>query len=180
MQVVFDSLETGTLYFNGGSTRIQHFNYGYSSKYTYFYGEWSMTIGIGAGLIEAQWIVFDGRTFTGSDGNTCAVGYLDQLSTSTSALGCLINGQFGVIVSDSVGYETTYIMAAGDAQRMIGNGWLEPSGTSISGSGSVCIANRMLSAGELTLTELSSQPESSKLESMLQSLGHNSVTASVK
>src|ERR1019366_4491502 len=43
MQIVFTSFERGTLYFQGGSTPIQHFNFGYNGKTGYFQGEWAFS-----------------------------------------------------------------------------------------------------------------------------------------
>ena len=150
MHIVFTSFESGTLYFQGGSTPIQHFNFGYNGKNDYFLGEWAFSFNI-YGLISAQWINFTGH-YIGSDGTVYVQGIGDG-SPSTIALGGYFASEdtFIVVVGEGTGYLTSYILK-GDNSRMIGRGWLEPTGTPISGSGSAAIGSRILTPSELSAT----------------------------
>lgn len=148
--IVFNSYESATLIFPGGSTAIRHFNYGYSGNLGYFYGEWSFSFNI-SGLVSAQWVVFPGTTYTDSQGTLYATGYEDAVS-GTLALGLYnaTSGAYGVAIEDNVGYTYTYGFN-GDTQRMLGLGWIEPTGTTtLTGNGSPAVGSRLLAQSQLS------------------------------
>lgn len=149
MKIVFTSREAGTIFFQGGSRQITHLNFGYGGGNTgYFYGEWQFSFNI-HGLVTSQWIVFSGTTFTGSDGTIYAVGNEDSRS-GTTALASYIPSidEYLILIDDGTGYQFTYEFK-GDQQRMIGQGWIEPSGVIATGTGSVAVGNRILTQSEL-------------------------------
>lgn len=150
LKIAFQSRENGVATINGGSARaITHFNYGYNGKTGYFFGEWQFSFNV-LGLVDAQWVVFPGATYLGSDGKTYAQGYLDGKQASTAALAIYDSSSdvYVVVIDDNTGYIITYGFY-GDNGRMIGLGWIEPSGTPISGNGSPAAGNRILVQSEL-------------------------------
>jgi hypothetical protein len=149
--IAFSSRESGTITFPGGSRQITHLNYGYSGGQTgYFDGEWQFSFSIIGGVVDGSWIVFPGTRYTGSDGKIYASGYQDGSSTTTAALGYYdpTSGLYLVAFNDGVGYTRTFGFS-GDQQRMIGLGWFNADGQSISGSGYPAAGNRILSLSEL-------------------------------
>ena len=170
IKIVFDSLETGTLYFNGGSTRIQHFKYGYADLKSYFWGEWNFSFSIVPGVLESQWVVFPGTSYTATDGTVYAQGQIDAVPNSAALAEFVPSlNSFLVAINDGVGYISTYQLI-GDTQRMGGAGWLEPIGTNISGNGSVAFATRMLSLGELGLLQSLESPDQKTAQALVDAL----------
>lgn len=150
MQIVFDTRESGTIYYPGGSRKIAHLNFGYSGGRTgYFYGEWQFSQ-ISSGLVDAQWVVFPGTTYTGSDGTVYASGYEDSRANTTAALGTydVQTGLYIVAIDDGTGFVASYAFS-GDQQRMLGLGYVTPSGVTPTGNGSVASGNRLLTQFEL-------------------------------
>ena len=123
LKIVFNSPETGILYFPGGSTPIAHELFGYNSKNDYLYGEWAFDINIGFGIFDTAWLVFN-STFTGSDGTLYIAGAADNVS-GTAALGAWNAGlaKFVILYDDDVGYSHEYILS-GDDHRLLGLGAL--------------------------------------------------------
>jgi len=149
MKIVFTSREAGTIFFQGGSRQITHLNFGYGGGNTgYFYGEWQFSFNI-HGLVNSQWIVFPGTTFTGSDGTVYAVGFEDSRSGTTVLASYLPSiDEYLMLIDDGTGFQFTYEFK-GDQQRMIGLGWIEPSGVLATGTGSSAAGNRILTQSEL-------------------------------
>ena len=151
MQIVFTSAETATLYFQGGSTPIQLFNFGYNGKNGYFLGEWAFSMNV-QGVVSAQWINFRGY-FTGSDGTVYVQGTGDGVP-STTALGVYeaSSDTFIVVVIDGgtrgTGGRFTYNFK-GDNSRMFGAGSIGPSGAPPSYS---AIGSRILTPSEIGIT----------------------------
>lgn len=150
MHIVFTSFENGVLYFQGGSTPIQHLDFGFAGKNGYFQGEWAFSYSSPSGSISSQWIVFSGY-YTASDGTVYAQGTGDSYSSSTHALGLYVPSLDGFIVAtgDGSGYITSYAFS-GDNSRMIGAGWFEPPGASISGNGYPAVGSRILNPSQLS------------------------------
>jgi hypothetical protein len=147
MQIVFTSYETGTVFFNGGSTPIQHFNFGYAGKDGYLQGEWAFSANTG-GVVHGEWIVFDG-TYMGTDGRVYQAGHGDSYPLMT-ALGMYFpsSNSFVVAIDHGDGYTSVYVMG-GDNARMLGANWFVPTGTVTSGNGVPASANRMLTPYEV-------------------------------
>lgn len=157
LSIIFNSYESATLYYPGGSTAIRHLNYGYSGNLGYFYGEWSFSFNI-SGLVTAQWVIFPGTTYTDSHGILYATGYMDLVNgTLALAFYDATSGDYGVAVDDGLGYTQTYGFS-GDNQRMLGLGWIEPSGTTtLTGNGSPAAGNKLLEQSQLlTITAIAS------------------------
>jgi hypothetical protein len=70
------------------------------------------------------------------------------------ALGLYVASEDGfiVVLGDGGTYMTSYIFLEGDNSRMIGRGWIEPTGTPVSGSGSAAVGSRILTPSELGVT----------------------------
>lgn len=150
VQIIFDTRESGTIFYPGGSRHVTHLNYGYAGGATgYFYGEWQFSFNT-TGLVSSQWIVFPGTTYMGSDGTVYASGYEDGRPNTTAALAVYVPSinEFIVVIDDGTGFQFTYDFK-GDQQRMIGLGWIEPSGVTPTGTGSVAAGNRILTQSEL-------------------------------
>lgn len=120
LKIVFQSREQATVFYDGGSRQITHFNYGYAGNNGYFYGKWQFSYQSAAGIIDAQWVTFPGTTYTGSDGTIYASGSEDQYSGSV-ALARYSNGLYIVGVNDGLGYSRFY-QFTGDNQHMLGVG----------------------------------------------------------
>jgi hypothetical protein len=148
-QIVFTDLETAVLHFPGGSTNLQHFAYGYSTKQDYLLGLWSFSEHIGTDVFSTQWINFNSH-YTSTDG-TVYVSGVGENSSSTVALGSYnaASGNFIVIIIDSVDYSHTYILV-GDDRRMLGTGELEPPNVNPTGNGLFAAATRIADSSELS------------------------------
>ena len=147
MQIVFTSFETATLYFQGGSTPIQHFNFGYNGKNGYLLGEWAFSVNV-QGAVNGQWINFD-RYYTATDGTVYVQGNGDGMP-STTALG-LYNPSldaFVVVTQDGAGSHTTYDLT-GNNSLMFGAASIGPTGAPPSGP---AVGSRILTPSELGVT----------------------------
>ena len=148
MQIVFTSAETARLYFQGGSTPIQHFNFGYNGKNGYFLGEWAFSINV-QGAVSAQWINFTGY-YTGTDGTVYVQGTGDGVP-STTALGVYeaTSDTFIVVVIDGGTGGTFTYNFKGDNSRMFGAGSVGPTAAPPSYP---AIGSRILTPSELGVT----------------------------
>ncbi|HEY0179551.1 MAG TPA: hypothetical protein VGC30_07950 [Dokdonella sp.] len=148
IRIVFSDWDKATLYFPGGSTPIEHFQYGFASKQDFLLGEWSFSTDT-YGLGTAQWIVFGGH-YTGSDGTVYVSGTGDG-DAHTIALGQYSDslGLFVVVAIDAAGYSHSYALQ-GDDRRMLGEGELEPPNVSPTGNGVPAAASRLLYLSELS------------------------------
>lgn len=156
LTIVFTGVETGTLYYPGGSTPIQHQLYGYNAQQDYLYGEWAFDINIGSGVFDTTWIVFY-TTYT-SNGTTYIAGNEDNVN-NTFALGEFVPslGKFLILVRDNVGYDHEYLLS-GDDRRMLGLGALYLSTDSPPNPTEVTSGSRLLFKNEI------SSPVSAKIQ----------------
>jgi len=154
--IVFNTPESGTMTFPGGSTHIEHEPFGYTNKNDYFLGEWAFSFAT-SGLINTQWVVFDGH-YTGSDGTVYASGQEDSTS-GTVALGFYHqpSNSFAVAIADNVGYSFLYIFS-GDDKRMLGLGAIFPTGSTAPNPSEPSSGNRLLYASELGSSTPLSRP----------------------
>lgn len=170
MQIVFTSYETGTLHFQGGSTPIQHFNFGYAGKQGYLQGEWAFSMSLptlgSSNLISTEWIVFSG-TYTGSDGTVYEHGTEDG-NSSVIALGKYdaASDEFAIVIGGGFGQPLSYRMS-GDNSRMSGSGWI---GAAFSGYSYLSVGSRLhtpseLSAGAQTVVK-SAQVQDARFEAL--------------
>jgi hypothetical protein len=161
--IVFDTTETATLFFPGGSTPIEHELYGYTSKNDYFFGEWSFATDV-AGSVVGQWVVFNSN-FTGSDGTLYASGAQDSLA-NTGALGTFDVGSnsFIIAVEDPDGTTHTYQLQGND-HNMIGAGITEPSGVTPTTLTEAAAGGRILYEVELPASKALVRPNTQSLSS---------------
>lgn len=151
--ITFNSPESATLNYPGGSTQIQHELFAYANKTDYFLGEWNLSFNI-SGLVSSQWVVFNSH-YTGTDGTVYASGHEDGLS-GTVALGAYYPTLNVYIagVADSSGFSNQYIYTLGDDRRMLGLGVIFPTGTTPPTPTDPAAANRLLFESELVSVPL--------------------------
>lgn len=151
LTIAFDSPETGTMTYPGGSTQIQHELYAYTNKTDYFLGEWAFTLDT-SGLLSTQWIVFNDH-YTGGDGTVYAAGQEDGVS-GTVALGAYYSsGNFFIVgVADNTGYSFQYLFQLGDDRRMLGLGTIFSTGSNPPQPTSPSSGSRLLFPAELSAT----------------------------
>lgn len=145
-KIIFSSREKATVYFDGGSRSIEHYNYGYADRTSYFNGEWQFSYQGFAGIVDGQWVKFPGTTFKDSGGVVYASGVEDQYSNSV-ALGRYDASSGTYLVGVADGYGTTYLYQfTGDNQHMLGLGYLN----SYSGTAHIAQGSRIFTPHELT------------------------------
>jgi hypothetical protein len=79
IRIVFDTPNSGTIYFNGGSSRIVHFIYGYdltNDPKQNLRGEWVLSYTLTSGSGYSNWIIFNSN-YTATDGTQYLAGYID-------------------------------------------------------------------------------------------------------
>lgn len=149
MRIVFDSYVTGTLYFNGGSTRIQRQLYAYPQPLDFLFGEFVLSTNTN-GIVLADWPVFGG-TYT-SGGVTYASG--NQDGSSQPALGRFVESARRWLVLIRNGSYDHYYDIDMDDRRVFGRGWVVPVNANISGNGVPAVGFRLLMRSELTSANL--------------------------
>lgn len=149
LTIVFNSPETATMTYPGGSTQIQHEAYGYANKTDYFLGEWAFTLDT-SGFLSTQWIVFNDH-YTGSDGTIYASGHEDGVS-GTVALGAYYSsGNYFIVgILDNTGYSFEYLFQLGDDRRMLGLGTIYSTNSTPPQPNSPSAGSRLLFQAELT------------------------------
>lgn len=157
LTIVFNSPETATMTFPGGSTQIQHEAYSYANKTDYFLGEWAFTLDT-SGFLSTQWIVFNDH-YTGNDGSVFASGQEDGVS-GTVALGAYYSsGNFFIVgIADNTGYSFQYLFQLGDDRRMLGLGTIYSSNSSPPQPTSPSTGSRLLFQAELTQAKAKARP----------------------
>jgi hypothetical protein len=148
VKIVFDSDVSGTIFFPGGSTKIQPEWFAYAPTTPDFVkGEWSLSFNIGFGIVAADWMVL---TLNGTSSSGPYVGGNLDGSTSDVAVAAYdaASKSFGFL-SSSGGYYDFYFLS-GDDKRMSGKAWIYPVGGQLSGSGSPAFAARIFSGTELS------------------------------
>lgn len=124
VSIQFDSTETGTMTFPGGSTNIQHELFGYNSSQDYLMGEWIFSQFV-SNSFDTQWVVFNSTTVI--NGITYESGAVDSVS-GTAALGAFddTSGDIIVVVDDNnTNTAHSYQFPAFDDRRMLGEGAIE-------------------------------------------------------
>lgn len=79
--ITFHTNQSATLSYQGGTTEITKYNYGFASKTDALYGEWAFTYE-NAGTVGGDWLVFD-HPFTDTNGTVFAAGYVVGAPTFT-------------------------------------------------------------------------------------------------
>ncbi len=160
IQIVFDSPETGTLSYPGGTTQIQHELYAYANKTDYFLGEWSFTLDT-SGLLGTQWVVFNSH-YTGSDGTIYASGQEDGQTGTAALAGYYANGNYYIVaIADNTGFSYQYLFSQGDDRRMSGLGTIYNTGSTPPIPIDPSTGSRLLFQSEL----LSALPSGASLQS---------------
>ena len=80
--ITFHTNQTATLTYNGGSTEIVKYAYGFPTRTDVLYGEWALSYETG-GTVAGDWIVFD-TTFTDTTGAIFASGHAAGAPTTTA------------------------------------------------------------------------------------------------
>ena len=117
--ITFHTNQTATLTFNGGSTEIVKYAYGYGTRTDVLYGEWALSYEYG-GVVAGDWIVFD-TTSTDSTGAVFASGHAAGAPTTT-ALGIYDPLYQEAQIEVTQGTTTRlYRFGVFDDRRLIGN-----------------------------------------------------------
>lgn len=82
IRIVFHTNQTATLSYEGGTTDITKYNYGFPTKTDALYGEWAFSYE-NAGTINGDWVVFD-HEFVDTNGEKFAAGYVAGAPTFTA------------------------------------------------------------------------------------------------
>lgn len=149
MRIVFDSYVSGTLYFNGGSTRIQRQLYAFPTALDFLYGEFVLSTN-SRGVILADWPVLFEPFVSG--GVTYAAG--NQDGSNQIAIGRFVESERRWLVLIRNGAYDHYYDIDMDDRRVFGRGWVVPTGGNISGNGVPAAGVRLLARSELTTTNL--------------------------
>lgn len=157
MRIVFDSYVSGTLYFNGGSTRILRQIYAYPQPLDFLFGEFLLSSNT-FGIVLADWPVF--TTTYVSNGTTYAAG--NQDGSSQVAVGTFVTsvGRWLVLVRN--GSFDHYYDVDMDDRRVVGRGWVVPTGANISGNGVPAVGVRLLMRTELAGTNLVTEDKAAR------------------
>lgn len=141
MTIAFHNNVTATLYYPGGSVNIVKYLYGFSSPVSVLKGEWSFSFNIG-GLVNGDWIIFN-QLVTDQSGNVYATG-ADDGPLNEQAVGTYdaTTQAFFVVVTEGP-FQHAYKVHLDD-RRGLGNAWVVPTGTSVSGSGAAAYVARIL------------------------------------
>ena len=145
MRIVFDSYVTGTLYFNGGSSRIQRQIFAYPRPFDFLFGEFLLSTNTN-GTIVADWPVF-ASTYT-SGGVTYASG--NQDGGTALALGRFVESEGRWLILIRVGSYDHFYDIDMDDRRVIGRGWVVPVGANLTGNGVPAVGVRLLMRSEIT------------------------------
>lgn len=164
VSITFSDTEHGTITYPGGSSPIQHLNYGYVSPTDYFQGEWVFSFD-NAGVVTSQWVVFNTH-YTATDGTVYSEGGQDGVA-GTIALGTASNNTYIVAVGTS-SYIYLY-QFSGDQNRMLGAGQGTPSSITPTTLGYVAAGSRILTPAQLaSLGPSSITPDPSYVERRAQ------------
>lgn len=148
IKIVFDRSNSGTVYYNGGTSHIEpeYFPYQATSP-TILKGEWTWSFQVVAGAYDTEWPVLNGD-FTSSTGQPFVTGTVDGLAGSI----CVADYDTGTgayAFLCEVGNYDHYFIGLGDDRRLLGRGWLQSKGVNISGAGSPAVAAKVLSFTEV-------------------------------
>lgn len=149
MRIVFDSYVTGTLYFNGGSTRIQRQFYAYPRALDFLFGEFVLSTN-SSGVVLADWPVFF-ETYS-SGGVTYAAGNLD--GSSQVVLGRFVESANRWLVLARSGSYDHYYDIDMDDRRVFGRDWIVPIGANVTGNGVPAVGVRLLMRTEVSSASL--------------------------
>jgi hypothetical protein len=171
LTIQFDSTETGTMTFPGGSTNIQHELFGYSSTQDYLLGEWVMSQFV-SGSFSTQWVIFNGTANIG--GTIYESGSIDSIG-NTNALGVFddASGQFIVVVDDhNANAEYYFQFPIFDDHRMLGAAAIAAIGATPANLPNSASGSRLLYPAELDSNTFFSHPNSADadLHSRLQQM----------
>jgi hypothetical protein len=146
VRIVFDSLVTGTLYYQGGSTRITKQFYAYDSTLSILRGSFVLTFNTN-GLVIGDWLVM--RTYESNSNGPFVAGYFDGFPTSRIAVALYDTASRRYAYLVRVGNYYDFYMVDMDDQRIFGLGWTYPVGSNISGNGSPALGTRVQSPKEV-------------------------------
>lgn len=148
MKIVFDSSNSGTVYYNGGSSHIQPEYFAYQpTSPTTLKGEWIWSFQIIPGVYDTEWPVLNGD-FTASTGQPFATGSVDGLAGSICVADYDVGtGAYAFLCE--IGNYDHYFIGRGDDRRIFGSGWLVTKGSTITGGGSPGVAFKVLSLTEV-------------------------------
>lgn len=146
LRIEFDSYVTGTLYYQGGSTRITKQLYAYDGTLAVLRGSFALTYNNNGNVI-GDWLVF--RTYESNANGPFVAGYFDGFPTSRVAVALYDQTlrKFGILVRVGAYYD--FYLIDMDDQRVFGLGWSYPVGGSPSGSGSPAYGTRMKTPKEV-------------------------------
>lgn len=148
MKIVFDSYTTGTLYFNGGTSRIQRQLFGYTDKLSMMRGSFLLSFNA-SGLALADWLEFD--TYTqNSNGRFVAGNYIGFPTTRVAVGSIFDSGESAFLVRVGDFYDL-FLMNLDD-KRLWGRGWTYRVGGSPTGGGSPAYGVRIETPKEVGAT----------------------------
>ena len=147
MRIVFNDANTGTLYFNGGSTPIKRDLFGYPAKLDFLYGEFVLSTNT-SGITIADWpVLFNPLTNGGRQFVTGA-----QDSSNNVAVGTYVTSSGTWLILVSAGsFDHYYEFSQMDDRRMLGRGWIVTSGADPTGNGVAAVGVRILMKDEVLM-----------------------------
>ncbi len=173
IRIVFDTPETGTIYFPGGNSPIRHFLYAYDfsgDPKNNFYGKWVMSFNASFGLSFSDWVIFN-TTYTANDGTVYLAGYVDG-DSSRPALAIYDSAvKYVISVYQSSTLNDVYNFTSFDGMRATGKAYIQSNGTlgsAYSSAGFRLLTGHQVQTGATGLSELHGTPE--QLEQLAQTL----------
>lgn len=146
LRIEFDSYVTGTLYYQGGSTRIAKQLYAYDGTLAILRGSFALTYNNNGNVI-GDWLVL--RTYESNANGPFVAGYFDGFPASRIAVALYDQTlrKYGILVRVGAYYD--FYLIDMDGQRVFGLGWSYPVGGSPSGPGSPAYGTRMKTPKEV-------------------------------
>jgi hypothetical protein len=145
--ITFQTNQTATLTYPGGSTDIVKFQYGFPDRTQVLYGEWALSYET-AGVVNGDWIVFD-TPYTDTSGTQYVSGHAAG-NTATTALGYWDPNASEALIQVIQGTTTrVYEFGVFDDRRMLGR-VTQTAGTTVIGPYTATGA-RLLYKSELAL-----------------------------
>jgi len=148
IKFVFDTSNSGTVYYNGGTSRIQPEYFAYQPNTpTILKGEWTWSFQVIPGVYDTEWPVLN-SDFVASSGQAFVSGSIDGLAGSVCVADYDAPSGAYAFLCQASNYNH-FFFGFGDDRRILGQAWLTPNGTNISGNGSPAVGAKVLSLTEI-------------------------------